>query len=470
MADNVATLYPKAGTLEAEQALIGACLMDARAFDVTTDFVEAEDFSEELHKRFWEAMAKARGEGRALDWRLVKSVIGEANNLDLGGLNAGQYLARLASDAVSIENAPDFARVIKDAADIGRLNGVAAGINASARSVLEADPESIVAEAFDVLDRIMQSRARTATPRVSIRVAVDRALEQARQSQGRKVRGISWGLESLDRLTLGLRPAHLYIIGGRPGMGKTMLALSTALSVANGNVGVYFASLEMDEVELSERALASEAEHFGARITYQQLAADDVPTGCDEALQHAYARIRDYPIEIDPQPGVTLGQIRARAKQIRMKMERQGIKLGVVIIDHLGLIGAGERYRGSKYAETTEVSNGLKVMAKELGVAVIALAQLNRQVEGRDDKRATLGDLRDSGSLEQDADCVIFPFREAYYLNKQKELSAEDIARLADCEHIMEIAVAKQRNGPEGRFDAFCLPGCNVVRDLDVRR
>lgn len=469
MADNVATLYPKAGTLEAEQALIGACLRDARAFDVCTDLVSFDDFSEDIHGHIWRAFSKARSEGGALDWRLVKAILGDAASMAIGDMNAGQYLARLAADAVSIDQAPDFARIIKDAADVNRLNGVAAGINAASRSILEADPESIVADAYDVIDRIMQSRARTNTPRVSLGAAADRALAQAQASKG-KARGLSWGLDSLDRLTLGLRPSHLYIIGGRPGMGKTMLALSVALNVARAGNGVFFASLEMDDVELSERALASETERQGKHITYQQLAANDVPADAVEALQDAYERMRDYPLEIDPQQGVTLGQIRARAKQVRMQMERRGVKLGLVVIDHIGLIGAGERYRGSKYAETTEVSNGLKGMAKELGIPVVALAQLNRQSENREDKRAQLSDLRETGALEQDADCVIFPYREAYHLKKKADLTQDDIQRLVAVEHIMEIAIAKQRNGPEGRFEAFCLPGSNVVRDMEYRR
>lgn len=465
MAANILNLHQAPSAIEAEQGLLGACILDAQAFDVASSLLDDDDFSEDAHRLIWEALKSNRGNGRVANFKLVTAALGSAGHQVLfDNMTVNQYVARLASEAATISEAPHFARAIKDVADVRRLIAVAGDIQVMCRDGLIADAESIASEAIVALDRIMQSHAKSSTPRVSIGVAAERALEQAREHKG-KVRGISWGLESLDRLTLGLRPSHLYVIGGRPGMGKTMLALSAALAVARTGKGALFVSLEMSETELAERALSSEMERAGAQVSYQKLAAMDVPDAAMPALERAYERIREMPFEIEQQPGVTLGQIRARARQVKHLMERKGIKLGAIFVDHIGLIrGEG---RKSRYDDTTDISNGLKTMAKEFGTPVVALAQLNRQVEGREDKRATLADLRDSGAIEQDADCVIFPFREAYYLNKQKDLTADDITRLGQVENIMEIAVAKQRNGPEGRLEAYCLPGCNVVRDLE---
>lgn len=472
MADNVATLYPQAGTLEAEQALIGACLLAPNAFDVVCRLVRAADFSEPAHQAVWEAMERARDGGKtSLDRRIIIAALGEDANIDLGGLSVGAYIASLAANAVSIKEAPDFARIIREEADKRRVRAVAASINTAMRDPF-ADVESVVAESIGELDAIAQSAGRTSTPRVSLGDAAERALEESRLlATEKKRRGVSTGLEDLDRMILGLREGKMYVVAGRPGMGKTMLALQIALTAARRGVGVYFVSLEMDEAELSERALSCEVERLtGEKVPYQDLASFSHPRERDPDIEKAFLALKEFPLVIEQEPGLTMGQIRARARQTRVAMASAGVKLGLIITDHIGLVRATQHYRGNKVAETGEVSNGHKALAKDMAVPVVALCQLNREVETRDDKRPTLADLKWSGEIEQDADCIIFPFREAYYLNREKNPTHDQIMRLADCQNLMEIHVAKNRGGPEGRLEAFCLPSCNVVRDLERRR
>jgi replicative DNA helicase len=191
----------------------------------------------------------------------------------------------------------------------------------------------------------------------------------------------------------------------------------------------------------------------------------------DDALVDAARLLRSVPLQIEQQPALSVAQIVARTRHHKNELERTGKTLDLVVVDHMHLVKASDRYRGSRVHEVTEISGGLKALAKELNVPVIALAQLSRNVEGRDEKRPTMADLRDSGSIEQDADVVIFAFREEYYLSQSlSDRAAEDrrIARLAECRNSLELIIAKHRNGPTGTVKIFFDCAHNAARDLAV--
>lgn len=473
MSENVVAFrrleIPQPKAIDAEQALIGACLHDAGAFDVASDIVQGQNFSEPVHQTIWNAMAKGRAEGRTLDFRLVAASLGPAGDAPLAdlGLSVGQYVAQLASSAVSVKDAPHFARAIVDASHGRKLSSVTMDLH-EAISGGTIDTSAVATDAIEKLDAVVQSRSRTSTPRLLLGTAAANALEASRiAGEGKTPPGLPTGLRSLDRaISGGLRSGKLYVVAGRPGMGKTMAALEIGKSVARSGSGVLFISLEMDDRELAERCIASEVARYERRLPYQDIATGHVPREMDGDLGRALEALEAMPFVIEQQPGLTMGQIGARARQARTRMERQGIRLGLVITDHMGLVAPSPAYRGNRTAEITEISNAHKALAKDLGIPVVMLCQLNRQVEQRDDKRPNMSDLRDSGAIEQDADCIIFPFREAYYLAKQKEPSAEDILRLQEREFVMEIHIAKNRGGPETRFDAYCDPATNVVCSL----
>lgn len=450
-----------------EQALLGACLTNPQAFDVASQYVNRADFSEEVHRHIWDIAARLRGDGRGFTPRLIIQYLGETGEHDLGGMTVAQYVARLASEAVTVVDAPDYARAIKDAADLRRISHTVAEVEALISSPA-ADPAEIAAKGIEALDRIVQSRARTNTPRLTIGASANRVIEQMEEARKRQgaIAGVSTGLPDLDRISGGLKAGCFYVLAGRPGMGKTALACSMAMGAARSGAGVAYISLEMEDVELTERCLADEAELMRTYVPYCDIRADKLDEGQLRAVAEAVRRMQDLPIIIEQEPGLNVSQVRARCRQMAQMHERRGSRLRVIFVDHIGLMSFSEHHRGNRYSGMTEISNSMKAMAKELGVAVVGLCQLNRGVESREDKRPSMADLRDSGAIEQDADMVILPYREAYYLAKKSDLTDDEAIRLEDIKNKMEIHIAKNRSGPECRVDAYCVMEANVIRSM----
>lgn len=281
----------------------------------------------------------------------------------------------------------------------------------------------------------------------------------------------SW---DLSRVFKGWRRGRFYVLAGRPGMGKSTTALSLLVHTAKQGAGVLFFSLEMTNAELMEMALCDLAWSRFHRIEYRDLSEPMKDTTESEKrferIREAGDTLANYPLTIMDRGGMTIADIRSQALQQAQRLEAQGKRLEVICIDHLGLIKPSGKYTGNKPAETEEISAALKALAKELNIAVVALVQLNRGVEGREDKRPSLSDLRWSGAIEQDADVVMFVYREAYYLTKPLSDLEDDtkrIARLAEVKNRMEIIFAKHRGGPCPTLAMFCDVGCGVVRDLE---
>lgn len=455
--------------IDAEQSLLGAILHDTEALDRVRDLVVTEDFFEEVHARLFETMCARRDAGDAIDAKLVRLTLG---NGDIGGLTVGQYLARLAASATTISGAPGYARAIRDAAQMRRVLETAQQATAAMLSGAVSDPSGFAAGMIEALDEVASSRLSDGLKRVAIGEAVNGVLERVQLARsGRMPKGTPYGLPSLDKATLGLRPDQLIILAGRPGMGKTTVALHVALSAARAGFGVGFVSLEMNATELSERALSAMVYGYGRRreepITYRAISEGVGISDADfRQLQVGREACERLPLWIEQQPGLTVSQIAARARQMRLRADKAGIKMGVLLVDHIGLIRPSKRYAGNRVQEITEISGALKGLAKELGIPVLALAQLNREVEKRDDKRPLLSDLRDSGSIEQDADVVLGLFREAYYLEHKADKTDDDIARLHECQDTVEIEILKQRGGPTLRLRCFCDIACNVLAEL----
>ena len=274
--------------------------------------------------------------------------------------------------------------------------------------------------------------------------------------------------------TGGLQRGEFIVLAGRPGMGKSALAVTIARLMACAGLNVLLNSLEMTKEAVADRALADIAWQRGDPIAYSSISRGRVTMAQAERLAEAVRTFRGLPLRIDPQGGLSVSQIAARARKCKRTLERKGKTLDALIIDHMHITRASDRYAGNAVRETTEISGALKALAKELNIPVIALAQLSRKVEERDNKRPTLSDLRESGAIEQDADLIAFLFREAYYLANMTcdDAAAEGkrIARLAEVENVVEVNIAKQRNGPVGAVPLYCDIACNVFRDLQDRR
>lgn len=463
--------------VEAEQALLGAILVNNDAFDRVSDFLQPEHFSEEIHRRVYEIAASLIRAGKLATPVTLKTFLGEH---DLGGITLPQYLARLAAEATTIINASDYGRVIHDLAL--RRNLIAIGeevVNVAYDAPVDHPPRAQIEEAERRLYEIAESgRYDGGFQRFSdaLTTAIDVAA-RAYERDG-KLSGISTGMTDLDRQLGGLQASDLVIVAGRPGMGKTALATNIAFNIArayqfevkpdgshattNGGI-VGFFSLEMSAEQLATRIIAEQSGVPSYRIRRGDISDTDFHLITDAARQ-----MQTVPFYIDQTGGISIAQLTARAR--RLKRQRG---LDLLVVDYLQLLSSSKR-ADNRVQELTEITTGLKTLAKELAVPVLALSQLSRQVESREDKRPQLSDLRESGSIEQDADVVMFVYREEYYLkNKQPREGTEEFsAWVADMERAhgkADIIIGKQRHGPTGtvelQFEAEVTRFSNLARE-----
>jgi replicative DNA helicase len=464
--------------IESEQALLGAILVNNDAFDRVSDFLRPEHFSEEIHRQIFDVASQLIRAGKIASPITLKTFLGEQ---DLGGVTVPQYLARLAAEATTIINAEDYGRTIHDLALRRGLIVVGEDIvNAAYDAPVGVSPRAQIEEAERKLYAIAETgRYEGGFQRFSeaLTTAVDMAAK-AYERDGR-LSGLATGLTDLDRYMGGLQPSDLVIVAGRPGMGKTALATNIGFNIArahefvlqpdgkaqsiNGGI-VGFFSLEMSAEQLATRIIAEQA-----AVPSYKIRRGDISEPEFHRIVDAARTMQSIPFYIDQTGGLSIAQLAARAR--RLKRQRG---LDVLVIDYLQLLGASKTRSDSRVQEVTEITTGLKALAKDLNVPVVALSQLSRQVENRDDKRPQLSDLRESGSIEQDADVVLFVFREEYYLSNKEPRPGTDehIKWQADMEQAhgkAEIIIGKQRHGPTGtvnlQFDAAVTRFDNLARD-----
>lgn len=451
-----------------EQELLGCVLLYNESYQWISETVRPEHFYEGVHQEIFNICGKLIGMGRVASPVTLKTYLPE-DYLIMEGVTVSQYLARLAASATTIINARDFAIIVRDLADYRSIIAVAE--TAMAPKTSEINPVDLATEAIDRLDAIVAERSIGQVPSLSLGSSVVRAVDaaaKAYQTDGALI-GMSWGLRDLDAKTGGLHRSELTILAGRPGQGKSLLALNFSRTLCQaGRKGVFF-SLEMGDESLSRRLISdiifdqAELPHF--RIRSGRFAEKDFQLITDAALA-----LKDLPLRIEQQAGLTLSQIGARSRQMK---RRQG--LDFIVVDHMGHVVASDLYRGNKVHEIGETSSGLLRLAKELDVAVIALSQLSRGVESRENKRPTLSDLRDSGNLEQDAATVLMVYREAYYLsNAEPKAGTPEYevwqTKIMACLNDIEVIVSKQRDGGTGAVRAFVDIRCNACRDLGWQR
>jgi replicative DNA helicase len=461
--------------VEVEQELLGAILHGGGAvIDRIDRIIAATDFHEPVHQALYASFISAHSKGRAITVTLAIAALGAEGDIDLvAGVTIGHYVARLAANASLPGRAIDYAKQILEFAQRRKIVSVMDAIQGSIAA--NQDPADIAGAGIEALDEIVSANISTTASRMDIGdasyVAVERMTE-AMQNPG-KITGISTGLSDIDAKIGGLHRGELLVLGARPGMGKTAVGISMAKAIAQAEIPCLFFSLEMGAPSLAFRVLADLCFDHHEPLEYFKIAKGEVSNQQAQRVVDAQRRLRSLPLDIDQQDGLTVSQIGARARKRNLQLARKGQRLGAIFVDHLHLIRASSRYSGNRVGEITEISGSLKSLAKELDVAVVALAQLNRTVETREVKRPTLADLRDSGSIEQDADTIIFLFREAYYLrdpisNNQAE-EDKRIGRLMQVQHDLEANIAKQRSGPVGTVRLFCNIGANAIRDDEAR-
>lgn len=451
--------------IEAEQSLLGAILLNNEAYRLIQKYVSHEHFYEPLHQNIFHSMAQLLDAGKLVDVRLLKSFI--PNDLVAPGMTASEYLARLAVESTTIINAPDYARIIRELADRRRL----AEIGRALQPTDASHPLGLATEAISALDAVVAANTDTSAPALSMDVAMARAVDaaaKAYQQEGTVV-GIPTTFRDLDAKLGGMSEGDFVVLAGRPGMGKSAMILTLLRrSAAKGYISK-FISLEMGDVSLSHRMISDQIFDFGGdRLPYNFIRNGRFHERMFERITDAARVLAELPIHIEQQPGLTVSQIAARARQ----MKRKG-GLHILAIDHLDLIKPTGRYQGNKVYELGEITAALKALAKELGIVIILLCQLSREVEKREDKRPMLADLRSSGSIEQDADTVIFLYRKSYYLAMSEPLPATPEHEKwqndsAAAHNLLQAIVAKQRMGPTGAVELFCDIANNAVRDLEL--
>ena len=414
--------------LSAERAVLGGILLENDAFNVVLEIpLEADDFYSDAHGRIYEAMSQLFSAGQPVDAVTLRERLSTANRLHAVG--GDDYLFALTNTIPTVSNIEAHAKIVREKAIIRRLIH-ACHETAAAGYGDYGTMETFLDEAERSIFNVAKHRLRS--PYEHITDVVVRTFEAITKAAELKqhITGLPTGFERLDKMTAGMHPGDLIIIAGRPGMGKTAFALNVALNACRlRKAASAVFSLEMPKEQLVNRLLCSEARVDAGKLRTGHLARDDWPK-----LTQAAGTLSDLPIWLDDTPGLTLMELRAKTR--RLKAEHG---LALIVIDYLQLMRAGVR-TDSREQEISEISRSLKGMAKELELPVVALSQLNRGVEnrGNKDKRPQLSDLRESGAIEQDADTIMFIYRDEVYNQESTE------------RNIAEIIVGKQRAGPTG--------------------
>ncbi|MCB1366546.1 MAG: replicative DNA helicase [Rhodobacteraceae bacterium] len=459
--------------IEAEQALLGALLVNNDVYDRISSLVQERHFFDPVHGRIF-AIAEARIQKNALASPVTLKAFME-DDPGLAELGGPAYLARLAGAAISVFAARDYAQMIYDLAIRRDLIGIGHEIAGKAAKVdVASEPKEQIVEAEQLLYALGEQGS-SETGFVSFLRAVTDAVQMANAAYMREggLAGISTGLIDMDRKLGGLHKSDLLILAGRPSMGKTSLATNIAYNIAkvhkkgilpDGSEGsveggvVGFFSLEMSAEQLAARILSEAAE-----VPSEQIRRGDMTETEFRRFVEAAKALENAPLYIDDTPALSIAQLAARARRLK---RTHG--LDVLIVDYLQLVRPASA-KDSRVNEVSEITQGLKAIAKELDIPVVALSQLSRQVENRDDKRPQLSDLRESGSIEQDSDVVMFVFREEYYKEREKP-GEHDVEAMMKWQEDMErlrgraeVVIGKQRHGPigtielsfEGRFTRF---------------
>lgn len=461
---------------EIEQDVLGALLINADCIAAVRGSLREDHFLEPAHKAIFRAILTAFERYRSASPLIVPKLVDPAfvDAFKAGaGLPLPVYLARLASETstgpITIR---DRAKAVVEQWARLTVAEEASRIAAAAKDpgAAVADIISTAGQTFDgIMSDVRGGSAKR--PRVLLREAMHSAFSAAREARerGAGLTGITWGLADLNRLTGGMQRRDLTLIGARPSMGKTTFAVSCGLAAAKKGHGVLILSLEMDRDKLAARAASDLAYERNVKVPYVDIIRGNVSEDDLGRVAAAIEQVERLPLWLDDQAGVTVSDIRVKIEASRRAAEEAGFTLDAVMLDHLGLIRASQRYAGNRNNEIAEMTGALKSMAREYDLALIVLSQLNRALESRADRRPQLSDLRDSGAIEQDADTIMFLHREAYYLEREKggdaEAQAERTARLLECQFKLECHVAKQRNGPVRSIDLFADMACAAIRN-----
>ncbi len=427
----IAALRTPPHSTEAEQAVLGGLMLDNTAFDRVADLLREGDFYRHDHRLIWQQIARLIERSQPADVVTVLESLQTAGHAEeAGGL---AYLNTLATETPSAANIRRYAEIVRDRAVLRRLISTSDEIATSALNPQGRDTRQLLDEAESKIFQIAEDGARGEAGFQPLQDLLGKVVERIdqlyNQDNTSDVTGVPTGYVDLDRMTSGMQPGDLVIVAGRPSMGKTSFAMNIGEHVAiEQGLPVAVFSMEMGATQLAMRILCSSGRLDQQRIRTGRLIDDDWPR-----LTSAISKMQESPLHIDESPALNALELRARAR----RLARQCGKLGLVVIDYLQLMSASSAGE-NRATEISEISRSLKALAKELDCPVIALSQLNRSLEQRPNKRPVMSDLRESGAIEQDADVIIFIYRDEVYNPDSTDKGTA------------EIIIGKQRNGPIG--------------------
>lgn len=431
----------------AEKSLLGALIINNDVLPEILTIIKPRDFYDEKHQIIFEAISNLYDNHKPIDLLTLTSELKAKKQLDRIG--KASYLAELSNFVPAASHAKAYAELIEKASTRRRL--INAGTRIAEKAFQEdANPDELIGSAeqelFEVSDKVVKSDY----------ISIDQLLADAfdriddlHKNKG-ALRGLKTGFRDLDKKTAGFQKGDLVIIGARPAMGKTTFAQNLAYNIASINKkGVLFFSVEMSSQEIIDRMISDVSGVDNWKMRTGNLSDEEF-----QKIGDAMDEMDDLPIYIDDSSALTIVELRNKARRAMHDHE-----IGIVVIDYLQLLQGSDRYRGNRVQEITEISRGLKILARELNIPVVALAQLSRNVTGRDDPRPVLSDLRDSGSIEQDADLVMFLHRPDYY--HQNDDNYEET-------HITELLISKHRHGPIGKIELYFHPELLRFMSLDT--
>ncbi|MER8511697.1 DNA helicase [Mesorhizobium sp. M1060] len=471
------TIPDRAYVAEIEQGLLGALLFGGD-FRIVAGFLKEDHFVSDIHQMIFRAARAAFDQYGSTNMPVVLRLLPADAKVAFAAKvdqSPSAYMAGLSDQNVAGNSGLE--RTGKAViAQWARLKAAETG--AQLREIAHdpaTDPAKMIqgiAADLDLIAAELRSGPRRKT-RVTLAEAAAGAFVEIEEAQqrGSGLTGITWGLTDVNRATGGIQRGEMTVIGARPSMGKTAAGLSVAIRTAKSGAGTGFISLEMGAKRLAMRALTDIAYDWGIQIAYSNLITGRVEPGEIETLKSACRDLDKLPLWIEEQPGLSMTDVRIKTERMMETAQAVGFPLGVLFVDYLQLIRPSARYQGNRNNEITEISGGLRELAREYDLGVVALSQLSRNIESRpmNDRRPMMSDLRDSGAIEQDADTIIFLFREAYYLEKEKGKDAEAemdrVQRLVDVQNKLEFIIGKQRNGPVKTIDLFVNIACSAVRN-----
>lgn len=458
--------------VESEAVLLGAMLIDNRMVDRVAELVRSDDFFEPLHGRLFDLIVREVSQGHGASIKLIYPHVEQDPSLiELGGMS---YLSSLVTSSGVLIAAIDSARQIADFAKRRRLYDELTGLLADAREDLEHPVEALVDRVDSALNNALQ-REHTARS-LTFAKAFDSTLKAvAAEARGEGPTGLAVaGFDDWNTLTGTMRRGEVIILAGRPSMGKSAVGLSAALGAARAGHGTLFISLEMSVEELTKRAIADVIFEPYMSASYSNVQKGAFTKWDHDRIADVREEIETWPLILHEDAGLKIGRLAMMIRRYRRQMVARGQTLDCVFVDYLGLVRS-DVSKQKRYEEVSEVSRTLKSIARELNVAMIVLAQLNREVERRDDKHPQLHDLRDSGEIEQDADTILFVYREEYYLERNKPDEGDkkrpdwDIA-IGIARDRLELISAKVRKGVIGKRVCYFFAAHQAVRSSNFNQ